>query len=85
MSHAGMVQSYRQQDGSGTITREEIWPLVTGTFGGVDFLHSVMGEVSDKATQSEIVSAFDFFRNLYNFFSFASLTALIGRIGRHNI
>ncbi|KAI5856817.1 heterokaryon incompatibility protein Het-C-domain-containing protein, partial [Tricharina praecox] len=32
----------------------EIWPLVTGTFGGVDFLHSVLGEVNDKALQSEI-------------------------------
>ena len=34
--------------------RSEVYPIVTGTFGGVDFLHSVMGEVSDKATQSEI-------------------------------
>lgn len=34
--------------------RGPVYPLVTGTFGGVDFLHSVMGEVSDKATQSEI-------------------------------
>ncbi|KAH7319130.1 heterokaryon incompatibility protein Het-C-domain-containing protein [Rhexocercosporidium sp. MPI-PUGE-AT-0058] len=34
--------------------RTEVYPIVTGTFGGVDFLHSVMGEVSDKATQSEI-------------------------------
>jgi hypothetical protein len=34
--------------------RGSVYPLVTGTFGGVDFLHSVMGEVSDKATQSEI-------------------------------
>jgi hypothetical protein len=34
--------------------REPVWPLITGTFGGVDFLHSVMGELSDKATQSEI-------------------------------
>jgi len=34
--------------------RGPVNPLVTGTFGGVDFLHSVMGEVSDKATQSEI-------------------------------
>ncbi|KAF2839201.1 Het-C-domain-containing protein [Patellaria atrata CBS 101060] len=34
--------------------RGPIWPLVTGTFGGVDFLHSVMGEISDKATQSEV-------------------------------
>ncbi|KAI0391457.1 Het-C-domain-containing protein [Xylariaceae sp. FL0594] len=33
---------------------QEVFPLVTGTFGGVDFLHSVTGEVSDKLTQSEI-------------------------------
>jgi hypothetical protein len=32
----------------------QLWPVITGTFGGVDFLHSVMGELSDKATQSEI-------------------------------
>ncbi|KAL8764743.1 MAG: hypothetical protein Q9194_006868 [Teloschistes cf. exilis] len=31
-----------------------VYPLITGTFGGVDFLHSVMGEFSDKAIQSEI-------------------------------
>ncbi|KAK7751168.1 hypothetical protein SLS62_006852 [Diatrype stigma] len=34
--------------------REEVYPIVTGTFGGVDFLHSVTGEVSDKLTQSEL-------------------------------
>ncbi|KAJ9133097.1 Het-C-domain-containing protein [Coniochaeta hoffmannii] len=34
--------------------RDEVYPLVTGTFGGVDFLHSVTGEVSDKLTQNEI-------------------------------
>jgi len=34
--------------------RGPVYPIVTGTFGGVDFLHSVMGEFSDKATQSEI-------------------------------
>ncbi|KAI1819748.1 NIMA-interacting protein tinc [Xylaria intraflava] len=34
--------------------RGEVWPLTTGTFGGVDFLHSVTGEVSDKLTQNEI-------------------------------
>ncbi|KAI1818293.1 NIMA-interacting protein tinc [Poronia punctata] len=34
--------------------RHRVWPLVTGTFGGVDFLHSVTGEVSDKLTQNEI-------------------------------
>ncbi|KAL1901895.1 hypothetical protein Sste5346_001600 [Sporothrix stenoceras] len=31
-----------------------VYPIVTGTFGGVDFLHSVTGEVSDKLTQNEI-------------------------------
>jgi hypothetical protein len=34
--------------------RNPVYPIVTGTFGGVDFLHSVMGELSDKTTQSEI-------------------------------
>jgi hypothetical protein len=36
--------------------RDSVYPLITGTFGGVDFLHSVMGEFDDKATQSEIQS-----------------------------
>lgn len=34
--------------------RTAVYPLITGTFGGVDFLHSMMGEFDDKATQSEI-------------------------------
>ena len=34
--------------------RHPVYPIVTGTFGGVDFLHSVTGEFDDKATQSEI-------------------------------
>lgn len=34
--------------------RGPVYPIITGTFGGVDFLHSVMGEFSDKTTQSEI-------------------------------
>lgn len=34
--------------------RHSVYPIVTGTFGGVDFLHSVTGELSDKMTQSEI-------------------------------
>lgn len=33
-----------------------VYPIVTGTFGGVDFFHSVLGEFSDKATQSELQS-----------------------------
>lgn len=34
--------------------RHPVYPIITGTFGGVDFLHSVMGEFSDKTTQSEL-------------------------------
>ncbi|KIW54876.1 hypothetical protein PV05_07207 [Exophiala xenobiotica] len=34
--------------------RHPVYPVVTGTFGGVDFLHSVCGEFDDKTTQSEI-------------------------------
>lgn len=31
-----------------------VFPLVTGTFGMVDFFHSVLGEASDHFTQSEV-------------------------------
>jgi len=33
---------------------KHVFPLVTGTFGGVDFFHSVLGEATDHFTQSEI-------------------------------
>lgn len=33
---------------------KRVYPLVTGTFGAVDFLHSVMGEATDAFTQSEV-------------------------------
>ncbi|EFR02418.1 HET-C domain-containing protein HetC [Nannizzia gypsea CBS 118893] len=36
------------------IRGKHVFPLVTGTFGMVDFLHSVLGEASDHVTQSEI-------------------------------
>ncbi|KAJ5734787.1 hypothetical protein N7533_013190 [Penicillium manginii] len=36
--------------------RNPVYPIVTGTFGGVDFFHSVLGELSDKTKQSEIQS-----------------------------
>ncbi|RPB24493.1 Het-C-domain-containing protein [Terfezia boudieri ATCC MYA-4762] len=38
---------------------KEIWPVITGTFGMTDFLHSVVGEVSDKMIQSEVQSLED--------------------------
>ncbi|KFY26413.1 hypothetical protein V493_04104, partial [Pseudogymnoascus sp. VKM F-4281 (FW-2241)] len=31
-----------------------VYPLTTGTFGAVDFLHSMLGEANDHFTQSEI-------------------------------
>lgn len=33
---------------------KRVYPLVTGTFGAVDFLHSVIGEATDHFTQSEV-------------------------------
>jgi len=33
---------------------KQVYPLVTGTFGGVDFLHSVLGEATDHMTQTEV-------------------------------
>ncbi|RDL42480.1 uncharacterized protein BP5553_02459 [Venustampulla echinocandica] len=47
--HVGRQTQIRLQG-----AQHPVYPIVTGTFGGVDFLHSVMGEVGDKATQSEI-------------------------------
>ncbi|KAF8460509.1 heterokaryon incompatibility protein Het-C-domain-containing protein [Kalaharituber pfeilii] len=36
------------------VNGKTIWPIVTGTFGMTDFLHSVVGEISDKMIQSEV-------------------------------
>lgn len=36
------------------IRGHNIYPLVTGTFGAVDFLHSVLGEANDHFTQTEV-------------------------------
>ncbi|KAK7413140.1 hypothetical protein QQX98_007966 [Neonectria punicea] len=33
---------------------KHVYPLVTGTFGAVDFLHSVIGEATDHFTQAEV-------------------------------
>ncbi|KAF2131684.1 Het-C-domain-containing protein [Dothidotthia symphoricarpi CBS 119687] len=33
---------------------QHVFPLVTGTFGGVDFFHSVLGEATDHITSAEI-------------------------------
>jgi hypothetical protein len=47
--HVGRSAQFEVQE-----ARKKVYPIVTGTFGGVDFLHSVCGEISDKATQSEL-------------------------------
>lgn len=36
------------------IQGKHVFPCVTGTFGGVDFLHSVLGEATDHFTQSDV-------------------------------
>ena len=36
------------------IQGHRVYPLVTGTFGMVDFLHSVLGEATDHLSQSEV-------------------------------
>lgn len=46
--HVGVHTKKRLDNG------KVVWPLVTGTFGGVDFLHSVLGEANDHFTQSEV-------------------------------
>jgi hypothetical protein len=33
---------------------KQVYPLVTGTFGTVDFIHSVLGEANDHFSQSEV-------------------------------
>ncbi|KAL8729005.1 MAG: hypothetical protein Q9166_005006 [cf. Caloplaca sp. 2 TL-2023] len=35
-------------------TDRSVYPIITGTFGGADLLYSLIGEASDKATQSEL-------------------------------
>ncbi|KAF3002443.1 hypothetical protein E8E13_004468 [Curvularia kusanoi] len=47
--HVGRNARFQIQE-----ARKEVYPIVTGTFGGVDFLHSVCGEITDKTTQSEL-------------------------------
>ncbi|KIY50666.1 heterokaryon incompatibility Het-C, partial [Fistulina hepatica ATCC 64428] len=37
-----------------TPSGERVPPLVTGTFGGADFMHSMLGEATDKLSQSSV-------------------------------
>jgi Heterokaryon incompatibility protein Het-C len=31
-----------------------VWPMVTGTFGGVDFIHSLLGDAADHISQTSL-------------------------------
>ncbi|KAK6531501.1 hypothetical protein TWF281_008303 [Arthrobotrys megalospora] len=46
--HVGSSSQIRLTNG------RTVFPLVTGTFGSTDFLHSVLGEAQDKLTQNEL-------------------------------
>ncbi|OKL64284.1 hypothetical protein UA08_00239 [Talaromyces atroroseus] len=60
-----------------------VFPLVTGTFGMVDFFHSVLGEANDHFTQSELTQADDTLlgsESGQQSSSFNTLTGLLGKI-----
>lgn len=60
-----------------------VFPLVTGTFGMVDFLHSVLGEATDHFTQSEVNEMDNALGNAqYNTASSGSFNALTGLLGK---
>lgn len=71
------VFPYCGQASAISILGKRVFPLVTGTFGGVDFLHSVLGEATDHITQTS-TSELD---EMNNALGSASTSANAG--GRH--
>lgn len=59
-----------------------VFPLVTGTFGMVDFFHSVLGEATDHFTQSEVNEMDIALRDAQNNQTNSSLHALTGLLGK---
>ncbi|KAJ5200472.1 Heterokaryon incompatibility Het-C [Penicillium cf. griseofulvum] len=61
-----------------------VYPLITGTFGMVDFFHSVMGEANDHFTQSEVnemdIALGNAEMNAQSNNSLSALTGLLGKI-----
>lgn len=61
-----------------------VFPLVTGTFGMVDFFHSVLGEATDHFTQSEVnemdLALGDAETSAQSNNSLSALTGLLGKI-----
>ncbi|KAH8696627.1 HET-C domain protein HetC [Talaromyces proteolyticus] len=59
-----------------------VFPLVTGTFGMVDFFHSVLGEANDHFAQSELNEADNALLNAENNSGSSPLNALTGLLGK---
>ncbi|KAL5337737.1 heterokaryon incompatibility protein Het-C-domain-containing protein [Aspergillus crustosus] len=59
-----------------------VYPLVTGTFGMVDFFHSVLGEATDHFTQSEINEMDTALGDAQSSSSANSLNSLTGLLGK---
>lgn len=61
-----------------------VFPLVTGTFGMVDFFHSVLGEATDHFTQSEVnemdIALGDAETSAQSNNSLNALTGLLGKV-----
>ncbi|KKK21256.1 hypothetical protein ARAM_001267 [Aspergillus rambellii] len=60
----------------------QVFPLVTGTFGMVDFFHSVLGEATDHFTQSEINEMDTALGDAQSSSSANSLSSLTGLLGK---
>ena len=76
-SHTGMATQLN-------VRGRQIFPLVTGTFGMVDFFHSVLGEATDHFTQSEVnemdIALGDAENNAQSNNSLNALTGLLGKV-----
>ncbi|EAU37424.1 hypothetical protein ATEG_02462 [Aspergillus terreus NIH2624] len=60
----------------------QVFPLVTGTFGMVDFFHSMLGEATDHFTQSEVNEMDTALGNAQSSSSSGSGNALISLLGK---
>ena len=68
--HTGMATGMNIIQGG----RRVVFPLVTGTFGMVDFFHSLLGEATDHVTQSEVSEVDDAFGSAQN-------NSMVGALG----
>lgn len=59
-----------------------VFPLVTGTFGMVDFFHSVLGEATDHFTQSEVNEMDNALGDAQSQGSSGPLNSLTGMLGK---